>query len=359
MRILHCIPNLAGGGAERQLCYLAAALRPRGHEVHVLCEVVGANADLLKESGCQIHALKPKHSYDLAAAAQLYSTAKRLQPNIIQTWLLQMDVIGGLAARALGIPHVLSERANSRAYPATLKTLVRISIGKRAAAIVANSGSGLEYWRRYNKSTLNTVIPNGIPPPETAARGGGAIGSAGPDIIFVGRYHDDKNLIQLTRAVATVLRGDTRIKAAFFGSGPLRSSLERLIASEGLQGRLQLGDYRTDIRDLMRSSRVFVSVGMNEGHPNAVLEAAIEGVPLVLSDIAPHRELFAHGEAIFVDPDDVAAIASGILDCLADETAASARAGQARELAMTFTINAMSTRYERLYEAVIDANGRA
>ena len=35
MRILHVIPNLSGGGAERQLSYLAPELVRMGHEVHI------------------------------------------------------------------------------------------------------------------------------------------------------------------------------------------------------------------------------------------------------------------------------------------------------------------------------------
>ena len=36
MHILHIIPNLSGGGAERQLSYLAPELVRLGHDVHVV-----------------------------------------------------------------------------------------------------------------------------------------------------------------------------------------------------------------------------------------------------------------------------------------------------------------------------------
>jgi len=42
-RILYCIPNMGGGGAERQLVYLSGELVRRGWEVHVALLKEGPN----------------------------------------------------------------------------------------------------------------------------------------------------------------------------------------------------------------------------------------------------------------------------------------------------------------------------
>ena len=48
---------------------------------------------------------------------------------------------------------------------------------------------------------------------------------------------------------------------------------------------------RSDVGAYYRAADVFLSASRTEGMPYAVLEAAYCGLPLVLSDIAPHREL--------------------------------------------------------------------
>ena len=68
IRVLHCIPSLLGGGAERQLCYLAAGLARRGHEVHVAFQQDGPNFPLLQESGATLHRVPARRSFDPRAA---------------------------------------------------------------------------------------------------------------------------------------------------------------------------------------------------------------------------------------------------------------------------------------------------
>lgn len=48
---------------------------------------------------------------------------------------------------------------------------------------------------------------------------------------------------------------------------------------------------REDVGDYYRAADVFLSASRTEGMPYAVLEAAYCGLPLVLSDIPPHRQL--------------------------------------------------------------------
>src|SRR6185312_10715721 len=57
MRVLQCIDTLGGGGAERQLTYLAGGLVRLGHEVDVVCHVDGPWAQPLREAGATLHRL--------------------------------------------------------------------------------------------------------------------------------------------------------------------------------------------------------------------------------------------------------------------------------------------------------------
>lgn len=56
---------------------------------------------------------------------------------------------------------------------------------------------------------------------------------------------------------------------------------------------------RQDVGAYYRSADIFLSASRTEGMPYAVLEAAYCGLPVVLSDIAPHRELSLPQSAFF------------------------------------------------------------
>ena len=60
MTVLHCIPSMEGGGAERQLTYLAAGLRRLGLDVHVAAGARGPNWERLLASGVTVHELQPR-----------------------------------------------------------------------------------------------------------------------------------------------------------------------------------------------------------------------------------------------------------------------------------------------------------
>ena len=99
---------------------------------------------------------------------------------------------------------------------------------------------------------------------------------------------------------------------------------------------------------------MFVSVSYLEGQPNAVIEAMACGCPLVVSDIPMHREFLDESCALFVDPDDPAAIAAAIGSCLADAEAARARSRAARERAAGWTVSGMAHSYDRVYAECLE-----
>ena len=67
MRILHLIPTLGGGGAERQIAYLAQGLQARGCDVHVAIDSGGPNLERLVRTGATVHWIRTRGNYDPVA----------------------------------------------------------------------------------------------------------------------------------------------------------------------------------------------------------------------------------------------------------------------------------------------------
>jgi glycosyltransferase involved in cell wall biosynthesis len=345
LRVLHCIPSMGAGGAEKQLVAVSAQLAARGHELDVALIHDGVLMDRI-DPRVRVHRLRASGNHDPRIFLQLRSLVQKLRPRIVQTWLPQMDILGGTAARTSGVKWLLTERSSALGYPPTMKNKLRVRVGRKADAIVANSAGGLQFWRDHGARTaLTRVIPNIVPSPK------GSIALEAkerPVIVYVGRLNEGKNLLTLVDAAARVLaRVDADV--LFCGAGPMQSELESAIAERRVSNRVRVLGYVADVEPVIRRADVFVSISRFEGQPNAVLEAAAFGCPLVLSDIAAHREFLDETSATFVSGDDADAAANALVAALENREAAQARATRASLRVAPFTADAVASAYEDVY----------
>jgi glycosyltransferase involved in cell wall biosynthesis len=350
MRILHLIPSLGGGGAERQLGILAAGLRDLGCEVHVGFVSGGANLSRLEAAGAHLHRIPARGNLDPLLLLRLVRLILKIRPDVVQTWLTQMDVAGGLAALLTRRPWIVSERTHKVYYPRDAKHGLRRLLGRFARTIVANSPGGIEYWEGVRGEKV--IIPNALPLGEIAAapRDETDFGAA-EVLLFVGRFDPAKNLENLIDALAPVVRERDAV-VLLCGEGPLESELRARIAAAGVADRIRLLGFTDRVWSLMKRADVLIAASWFEGHPNVVMEAAACGCPLVLSDIPAHRECFGQEAALFADPADPAALAAAIRQTLEDRAAASARAGRARSAASGLSVESAAAAYLRIYGKV-------
>jgi glycosyltransferase involved in cell wall biosynthesis len=357
LRILFCIPTLRGGGAERQLGYIIAGLTAQGVEVHLIHHGCGPNLERIEQAGARIHRLRGFGNHDPRFLWQITRIVRIVKPDVIHTFLTQMDILGGLVGLITRTPFIVAERTSELCYPDAWKIRMRSRIGIHANFVVANSAAGMKYWESRRHSEDIRVIPNIIPRDEILAM----IGEPGTDfgirsnrevILFAGRYSPEKNPLALLDAIPLVLRDRPDAVAIFFGEGPLRREMEQRVKAQGLAERIKILPYTEELWSWMKRANVFVSTSIGEGCPNAVCEAAIAGCPLVLSDIPEHRELLENG-ATFVSHLDPAAIARGILKVLRDEKEARRKANIAFGKLSRFSSDLVSAEYLSVYQEVL------
>ena len=76
---------------------------------------------------------------------------------------------------------------------------------------------------------------------------------------------------------------------------------------------------REDIPELMKKAEMFVSCSEVEGLPNVLLEAQASGLPVVASDIPPHREaLNVRAHRFLFRHDDIQGAADNVVKVLND-----------------------------------------
>jgi len=164
MVLLHIIPTLGGGGAERQLRMLAAEQVRRGHSVHLAVRRTAIYEDQMRECGVQIHKLGDRRSVNPKLLLAITRAIRKIKPVIVQTWLPQMDFLGGIGALLTGTRWIVSERTSARYYgEIPVFARLRLLLGQSASSIVANSSGGEQYWRMSARPELRlATIPNAL-----------------------------------------------------------------------------------------------------------------------------------------------------------------------------------------------------
>lgn len=357
MKILYLIPTLGSGGAERQLSIIAPALARAGVEVHVAYCRGGPNLGPLENSGVQLHLLPSLCNHDPILLWKIIRLVRRLQPDVVQTWLLQMDILGGVASLLNRVPLIVSERSSAAAYVPGWKTRLRLLVGRRANCLIANSCGGIDYWRPYLPQDRLHLVRNCVTQGKhlVAKHSETQLMSQSeqPLIVFAGRFSYEKNIPNLVEALILVARQNLDTFIMMFGEGPEREFAARRIVDAGLSNRIIVAGYSADLATWMARASACVSVSHFEGHPNIVMEAAAAGCPLILSDIAAHREMFDETSALLVPADSPQLIAEALLTSLQDQDSARKRALHASGIAAKNDLPATIAAYLAIYDNVV------
>lgn len=362
MRILHLISTLGGGGAERQVIYLADALAEIGHDAHIGYLSDGPNTGAAARRGLHLHRIRSSGNYDVRILGALKKLIRSIRPAIVQTWLPQMDILGGAACIATGVPWILSERNGAGSYVGGWKPHLRRFLARNAAAIVANSADGLKNWM----STVcgrKLVIRNIVPTTEIASAqfSGNDVKqylATRPVVLFAGRLEPAKNILKLTEAFCSVAIRNPSAEFIVLGEGSLRLAAEAFVKNRGMQERIHFLGYRQDFWAWLLHADAFVSVSRVEGHPNVVLEAMACRCPLVVSDIGAHREFLNETSAWFVNQDSTENIATTIDQVLTERSVAMTRASMAYEGLMVYTARSVAKQYADLYSEIATSQGQ-
>jgi glycosyltransferase involved in cell wall biosynthesis len=363
MKILHCIWTMRGGGAERQLSELAPAMAARGHEVHVAVVFPGVHSARLAGSRCVVHQIPVAGKYDPLVIPRLLACMRRIQPDVVQTWLAQMDVIAGGVARLLGIPLVVSERSSAQNYPPHWLHRARATVGRRATMIVANSAGGRDYWIDLGVDTSRiSVIPNFVP---IAAIDAAApiddprIAADDEVILSVGRMSREKNLATVVEALRLLVRERPRMKMIFCGEGPLMETVVTAVRDAGLSDRVIFAGFVSDVAPWLKRSSAFIALSEYEGHPNSLLEALAARVPAVVSDVPAFHEMLDERSAWIVPVHDAAAAAAALNEAIGSNGEAARRSSNARVIVERFSMDDVLRRYEALYAQVVSGAAAA
>jgi glycosyltransferase involved in cell wall biosynthesis len=314
------------GGVEHHVEELGSRLAERGHDVTVYSRTNYAPERHAIYRGMRPRYLPTVHSKHLDAI--VHSTVSTLDAVLARADIVHYHAVGP------GIPAVLprylsgakvvltvhgldAERAKwSSAARGVLRTAQWLSAHVPDATIVVSHALADHYRARYRRRTW--YIPNGVnearrrPPHEIRRR----FGLAGGDyLLFVGRLVPEKAPDLLLKAFS-MIEGETKLVLAG-GSSFTDDFVRRIHALAASDPRVMLTGYVYGelLEELYTNAAVFVLPSLLEGLPLTLLEAISYDIPVVASDIPPHREVLGKERGL-VQPGEARALATAIATAL-------------------------------------------
>ena len=302
MRIVHLISGLGQGGAETVLTRLVTHSSQENIVVSFGDE--GTMGALLKQAGIAVHCLHMRAgSIGIGDLFRLVQLLKKLQPDVVQTWMYHADFFGGIAARLAGCRHIAWGIRNSgdslKASSKTSYYLARVSAffsrfipqkiivcGEKAAQVHAAWG--------YHRQKMQ-VIQNGYDlskwqeDKEAAAalRQQWGIAADTPVLGFVARWNPLKDHASLIKAFAMVKKAYPEVALVLVGKGLDKDNqaLQDLLQQERVQQDVLLLGMRSDVPAIMSALDIHVLSSIAEGFPNVVCESMACKTPNVVTDV--------------------------------------------------------------------------
>ena len=374
LKIAHVIVGMQNGGAEMMLRRLVEAGSQGVNGVmHVVISLteLGYHGTALRAQGVEVHALGLRGPLALLVGVfKLTTLLRRVKPQIVQTWMVHSDLLGGIAARLVGVAHVIwgirttdysVESRSTRAVRwlcARLSSLIPDRIVCAAqASLVASAQAG------YDTRKL-MVIPNGFDVAALRAHlGAGAAirqhywpGAEHVVVGCLGRYNPAKDHANFVSAAGLLAARFPACRFLMVGRdlSSANSALMEQIQSTGFADRFVLLGERLDPAACLDAMDVFVLPSRTEGFPNVLGEAMAMGLPCVTTDVGDAH--FLLGDAGHVVPAcDAAALAQAVthlLDLPESERKALGAKGRMR-VEKAFSMTASVHKFYKLYQALL------
>jgi glycosyltransferase involved in cell wall biosynthesis len=363
IRLALIIPTLDRSGAEKQFTLLATGLPRDEFDVHVaLLTRGGAFEAELSMAGIPVTRIGKRFKCDPMAWWRLRNWLKRLQPDIVHTWLFAANAYGRLAVRAVPKAGVIVSERCVDSWKAGWQHWLDRKLLPGTDRVIGNSQSVVDFYREHGVPGQKLVmIPNGISPftPPDLSRAALLERLRFPPdafvAMYVGRLAPQKRVDDLVWAVETLRQIRPQLRLVLVGDGPARDSLQRFARDIHCQEHVRFVGMQDDVANWLNLADVFWLASSFEGMSNSLMEAMAAGKPCVVSDIPPNRELIdqaVHG--FLVPPGDTVAFMQ-FTRRLIDELELREQLGNAARsrTLRDFSVDRMRERHIALYREVI------
>lgn len=310
------ISEPGSGGVARHVIDLLGNLNKDKFEVYFIYSSKRADKKYLNNIDCLNSAIKVfkidemqskiKPYDDFISLIKILSIIKKINPDIVHCHSSKAGVLGRIAAKFVGVkkifytPHaysfqnthlsvskkkvfILIEKIMSKYF--TNKTF-NVSIGERKIAIetlndnedkfiVVNNGVNKknnyhnidDLCKQYNIAKSDYVVGN------------------------ISRLDEQKNPIEFFKIAQSIIYDNLNIKFVWIGNGLLYKVIKKFIEDNNMDDKCLLLPYNEKTEQLMNRFDLFLCTSLYEGYPYVLLDACVNEIPIVCSDVTGNNDI--------------------------------------------------------------------
>lgn len=366
-RVLHLVPSINNGGAEKLAFDVAGYQKKVGHEVLIVSIAKPAAPPVWHRSRHiawnEVRHLDWLLSYtsltNLTGAKQrLQAILREFQPDILHSHLWVADIVASLSvdsSKTQHIAHIHNQEVwkDSPKWRHSLRRAITRWLYKRSRTrFIACSPSVKEYeqrtmgWRNEhmdvvrNSTELEDFRPTTRTRPERIR-----IGSAG---WFIPR----KGHLLLIDAVSKLVAEGLNLELVLAGDGPLREEYLRRAQQGGMADRLVLLGPVSDMESFYHSIDIFSLTSYEEGLPLVVIEAMASGLCVVAAALFGMEDVIhPNATGLLFSPGNIDELTSALRRVINDQDISSRMGIAARKLVLEqCSLKTASATVEQIYQ---------
>ncbi|MFW6286910.1 MAG: glycosyltransferase family 4 protein [Candidatus Sumerlaeota bacterium] len=361
LRILHIDTGHEWRGGQAQVLTLAKQLRKRNIQQWLLCPPGSPLFERAAEEGLPLEAFNVMNDMQPGLGRELANLALRCNSTILHAHDSHAHAAVHRALKHLpNAAAVVSRRVD---FP--IKTNIfskRKYLNPRIHYLAISSGVKDVLIQGGVPEDRVMIVPSGVDPnrfsyevaPEKA-REEFDLGATTPLVGTIGSLVDHKDHANLVAAAPHVLEHVPDARFIIVGEGEERENLTKQIADLGLEEKVFLPGYRTDVETFLVGFDVFVVSSHLEGLCTSMIDAMLHRCPCVGTDTGGVPDLVKHKETgLLVPPKNPKALGEAIVTLLENHPFAEELAESARERVMqNFTAASMAEKTVQAYQRVL------
>ena len=308
---------------------------------------------------------------DFKALMSLVWLIFKEKPDIVHTHSSKAGILGRLAAKIAGVPHIVHtphghvfyghfgiiaskiflwvetifSKFTDRMVALTdgeKNDYIKLSVCPPQKLFKIHSGVDLKQYMHSNGNRVEKKRSLGLDQNSTV-------------IGFVGWLLPIKGPAYLLKAMAHIWPEHPTASLVMVGKGELDVDLRAQALKMNANGRIKFLGWREDIHEIMPVFDLLVLPSLNEGMGRVLVEAMAAGKPVVASEVGGIPDLVKHGETGYlVRPADEKALANGIRKLLNDPESARQMGQRGKEYCRQFSLEAMIQKLDNLYSDLVD-----
>lgn len=364
MKVIYLISRARVSGPVNQASYIIRGINRSKDDEAILCTIApefknNSRIHLFHDNNIRVFCLESKAWLSYSAISKLRKFIKQEKIDVIHSSGLRANLLSSLMPRR--VRKISTQRSSptdiGEKFPKILRKIIThlyISIIKKIPVNVACSKSLSETFSQ--KFLMNIpFVQNGVdtdmffPVDDEKKIAMKAELGLNPNVqtfLILGSLNARKNNDVAIEAF-NCLKDDTDVQLIIVGGGAQEKHLKEIAKSPNI---IFYGKTSTPLKYL-QASDVLISCSLAEGLPNTVLEALSCGLPCILSEIAPHKELIEGSDAGLIYSPNTA---GALLDAISNARGwGKEKSKAARNIALQyFSIDVLADKYRALYHSI-------